>query len=835
MYIENKNASGQAGDGCEATSGTKKPILNQDTDINLEHACVPNNITPSHLLIPKEYAERGWVPLPVHSPDSTLRTDGKIKNSTGKEVIGAWKNIKTPEEGLAMFPNKPCNIGVKLGSVSGGLVDIDLDCEEANILAHSFLPQTELIFGRQSTPSSHWLYTSEGAKNIRFTDPLADSSSAMLLELRGDGLQTVFPPSKHHTGEHINWYSEGDAYVIQSTLLQQAVRRLAAATLLMRHWKKGTFHNGALALAGGLLRAGFSVAESKHFIGEVARALGQDDVEDRLQCVEDTAQRMKAGQSVTGWKTLAKDYVPAPVVERIMNFLGVGNAHNDDQSVLGRAYRREADVWQEPLPITQSIEPLPYPKDALPPLISDAVEEVGNFTKAPISLVANSALAAVSIATQGHVDIQRAEKLSGPCSLYLYTVAESGERKTTVDNLFMQSIRDYELAAAEEAKPVLRKYKAELEGWEARHNGLKDKIRQLAKSGKRSNSEEQELIDLEHQKPTPPRTPRFIYADTTPEALKHALAKTYPSAGICSSEGGVVLGGHAMGNDSQIRNLSTLNQLWDGVPIATERRTSESFTVRDVRLTIALQIQKPTLESFFDKTGGLARGTGFMARFLVAWPQSTQGNRPFCEAPLEWHALDQFNQRIASTLSQELCIDEDGALQTKVVRLSKQAKAAWIKFHDTVESDLRADGDLFTIRDVASKAADNAARLACLFQMFERNDSSEVEFDAFERASRIIAWHLHEAKRFYGELALPPDQCNAKHLDAWLIDHCRRENVQSVTRRDVQRLVTPHVLRKGGTLSPALKELVELDRIHVVKEGKKTVIYINPSLLSEES
>lgn len=35
-------------------------------------------------------------------------------------------------------------------------------------------------------------------------------------------------------------------------------------------------------------------------------------------------------------------------------------------------------------------------------------------------------------------------------------------------------------------------------------------------------------------------------------------------------------------------------------------------------LTIALQIQEATLRNFFDQTGGLARGTGFLARFLVA-------------------------------------------------------------------------------------------------------------------------------------------------------------------------------------------------------------------------
>ena len=61
-----------------------------------------------------------------------------------------------------------------------------------------------------------------------------------------------------------------------------------------------------------------------------------------------------------------------------------------------------------------------------------------------------------------------------------------------------------------------------------------------------------------------------------------------------------------------------LRALGHGVDIATERRTTESFTVRGARLTITLQVQEATLRSFFDRSGGLARGTGFLARFLLA-------------------------------------------------------------------------------------------------------------------------------------------------------------------------------------------------------------------------
>ena len=298
-------------------------------------------------------------------------------------------------------------------------------------------------------------------------------------------------------------------------------------------------------------------------------------------------------------------------------------------------------------------------------------------------------------------------------------------------------------------------------------------------------------------------------------------------------EAGLVFGAHGMAKESVMRNLATLNQLWDGADIATERRTSESFTVRGARLTIALQVQEATLRSFFDRSGGLARGTGFLARFLVAWPESTQGHRPFTDPPETWPALAKFNHRIASILDQPAPIDEDGALSPPVFPLAADTKAAWVKFHDAIESELRSGGELYDVRDVASKIADNAVRLATLFQIFEHGNSSAIGLEAFEGASRIAAWHLHEARRFYGELALPEEQVNAVRLDYWLIDYCRREKTNFVPRREVQRNVTPGHLRQKAALDIALTELVDTERVRLIQDGKRKEIHINPALLEE--
>ena len=490
--------------------------------------------------------------------------------------------------------------------------------------------------------------------------------------------------------------------------------------------------------------------------------------------------------------------------------------------------------WAAPLPLTATTEPEPYPLDALPDKLRRAVEEVHAFVKAPVPLVASSALAAVSLAVQAHADVKRADKLCGPTGLFLLTIADSGERKSTCDDFFTQALRDYEAEQAEAARPAVKDHQAAMAAWEAKRSGIKDKIRQLARPGQSTQAQETALRDLERHEPEPPRVPRLIYSDATPEALKWNLARIWPSSGVVSSEAGLVFGAYGMGKDSVMRNLATLNQLWDGATIVTERRTTESFTVRGARLTIALQVQEATLRSFFHRAEGLARGMGFLARFLLAWPASTQGYRPFSDPPETWPALARFNQRIADILEQDVAMDEQGALTPPVFLLAAEAKAAWVSFHDAIEGKLRSGGELYDVRDVASKTADNAARIAALLQLFEHGACGAIGLDAFEGASRIAAWHLHEARRFFGELALPAEQVDAVRLDSWLLDYCRREKTGVIPRRDVQRSVTPGHLRKKAALNTALAELTETGRARLIQNGRRKDIHINPVLLKGE-
>jgi hypothetical protein len=488
-------------------------------------------------------------------------------------------------------------------------------------------------------------------------------------------------------------------------------------------------------------------------------------------------------------------------------------------------------AWPEPQPLVARVASEPYPVDALPKTLRAAVEEVQRYVKAPMPLVVASALAAVSVAVQAHFDVQRDNKLSGPSGLFLLTLGESGERKSTCDKFFLAAVRQYEKEQADANQPVLERHQAEMDAWTAQRDGLLLAIKDAGKKSKPVAKMREELAELQRNRPTAPRVPRLLLGDETPENLAWGLAKEWPSVGVISAEAGVVFGSHGMGKDSIMRNLSLLNTLWDGGNLRIGRRTSESFTVRGARLTMGLQIQEPVLRSFLERGGTLARGGGFLARFLVSWPESTQGFRLYEDPPSTWPALSAFHQQIAWILADPAPIQEDGTLTPALLTFTPEAKALWRDFHDAIEVELRPTGELHEVRDVASKIADNATRLGALFQVFEHGAGAALGAESFAAGSRLAAWHLHEARRFFGELALPIDVVREAKLDAWLVDYCRREQTTLVPTQKVQQF-GPAGLREKAALEAAVNGLDELGRAHLVREGRRRFIRINPALLS---
>lgn len=274
------------------------------------------------------YLRRGWQTVPIRP---------RSKNPRHID----WTALRISEDEIGRYFQEDDNVGLLLGAPSGGLTDVDLDAPQAVALASSsFLPKTSRTHGRPSRPKSHLLYV---ADPVPAPMKFKDSDGACLVELRSRGQQTVVPPSIHPSGERISWVQSGQPGLVDGGRLHRCVARLASCALVARHWPAtGARHEASMALAGLLLRNGWSKTSTIYFISRAARIAGDEEWRLREPDVRSTIERLERGLPATGIPTLTS-LIGAEVVKRLEDWLQLNDLKSAENS-----FSRVAP-WPDPL------------------------------------------------------------------------------------------------------------------------------------------------------------------------------------------------------------------------------------------------------------------------------------------------------------------------------------------------------------------------------------------------------------------------------------------------------------------------------------------------------
>lgn len=483
-------------------------------------------------------------------------------------------------------------------------------------------------------------------------------------------------------------------------------------------------------------------------------------------------------------------------------------------------------VWPEPEPLTEPDQQAPYPLHALPADLQALVREVQEYYQAPVPMIATCALSILAAAGQALADIDIDGTLSKPLSLFTLIVAESGERKSEIDKVLSKPLHEWERQQLEERADEIKASRAAHKAWEAAKRGIEKRIETQASKGQDYEESAEQLAQLEIDVPPVVLIPDLIMQDQTPEGMAKAL-KRYPSISLLSSEAAVVLGGHGMGKDSASRNQGMMNDLWSGQPIKITRAMAESFSLRGRRLSAGLAVQQSVL-SAFAKDGG-ARGIGFFARFLITQPDSTKGTR-FYKPPSEWRHLSAWSNQVHSLLNTPLQIDSDGALQPESLQLHPDAKQLWIKGYNAIERELSQFGEFAEVGDVASKSADNAARIAGLLHLYQNGLVGRVTVDEMRSGLALALWHLNESKRYFTKAKIDEKTLLADRLEQWLIKCCVDQQTDYMPRSYVLQHCPIRALRKATTLDEIIKKLGSTRCRQDTRNGKQ-VLLVNPAIL----
>jgi hypothetical protein len=442
----------------------------------------------------------------------------------------------------------------------------------------------------------------------------------------------------------------------------------------------------------------------------------------------------------------------------------------------------------EPLPLAPPTPtPRPYPVAALGSVLSGAAASIAARCQCGPSLAAQAVLAVASLAAQRLGDVRMPYGQTRPLSLFLVTIAASGDRKSTADNEALIPVRMHERNLKQEYEAAHLAWSVSHSAWAAQHRKIEND-RSLDRPGR-----EAQLAALGNA-PIEPIKPLL----TAPEPTVEALAKHWPvlpgALGLFSAEGGQMMGGHGFGPDHRLKTAATLSTLWDGTGIRRLRAGDGITDLRGRRLALHLMVQPDVATAFLSEP--ILRDQGVLSRMLIAAPESLAGKRVWRGAPKD---LDPPMRRYIGVILDllerpALTANEAGnELTPRAIELSSEAEAAWVSFYNRIESEMAQDCALECLRDVAGKAAENAARIAAVLTIIEQPDASTIETEAMIAACELMTWYVFEALRLSGAHRQPPALRNAIKLLEWL----KAKRKTEVTRSEIMQFGPTCVRQKA--------------------------------------
>ncbi|MFI8980848.1 hypothetical protein CDR19_22415 [Ectopseudomonas toyotomiensis] len=458
-----------------------------------------------------------------------------------------------------------------------------------------------------------------------------------------------------------------------------------------------------------------------------------------------------------------------------------------------------------------------YPLFIPAPIFAAAVDEVEVNIKAPRSLVISGALTAISLVSQGLIDVLKPNNQVVPVSLMLATIADSGDRKSTAQDALLKSVRSFEVGRDDEYKRDMVRWKAGLAIWE---QGKKELLKSISKAYRDdfdTSSIESKIMEHENNKPEKPRRFRMLYDDTTPQALFLGMYEGLPTAGLISDEASGILNGRTF------RDFPKLNTIWSGGVIAVDRTSSESYRLDEARLTVSLMVQEKNFIDYLSRKGELSRGAGLWARFLICKPDSIRGTRVMESFSSSWQRTTDFNVRVSELLERNARFQAQATSCRERIKFTPAASALWMKVFNEIEVGMREGGRFERMPDFASKLADNIARVAALLHFFE-GEEGDIPIEILEFSVSLCCWFADEFKKIF----VPPVQIevDADELYQWLVTR-KRVRGREIDKNDLLQY-GPNRMRKKEVLSPILDYLVSAKKI-IIHERRlgRMVVRIN--------
>jgi hypothetical protein len=402
-----------------------------------------------------------------------------------------------------------------------------------------------------------------------------------------------------------------------------------------------------------------------------------------------------------------------------------------------------------------------YSVDALGPL-AELCQTITLNAQLNPATVGQSVLAAASLVAQGSYEV---ETLAGfkPTSIYVATMNESGDGKTTAEGIVLRGIRQFE---------------------KEQHSAMQ--ARQAEQAQKPLKEREVE------------REPYMLASDATVQGIIKGFLTGWPSQGIFTAEGATMLCGWGMAAEQRANTSANLNKLWDGEPVSVQRGMSGRIQLYNRRFCAHWMIQPDAAQEALTDPG--LSSIGLWPRFMVSWPEPLPPRKyrryEFWHDPI----VKAFWDRCKEMLREQQITDNGECGEFRTIRLSDPARQILVETFERMEQARDPAHPLHCVKPFAVRLCE----LAC------RNAGEDII--SAERMRNGIALAVYSLDTWRGIFGQREDLTHdkwARELYTWLL----KRPGQRASETDILKTATPKHLRNKHKRDTALSILRECGMI----------------------
>ena len=737
------------------------------------------------------YADRGWHVLPIPRGRKYPRFD-EWQNlaTTDPEVIEGWWG-RWPDDG----------VGIACGAASGIFV-IDVDVNDGKIgdktlrdleAIHGELPETYTV----RTPTGGWHYYFR----YDLARPISNGKLGLHIDTRGDGGQVVAPPTLHpDTGTPYEVYLDVEVaeapdwvYDILLPVTPPTCQTIPIAAAQAADGDDGPAqrYNDAQTWEGLLTADGWTLhhvdhsgeshwtrpgKDKRHGSSATTNYQGRDCLKVFTSSVPGldadvaysrfgyyAATRHNGDRSAAARQLLDDGYKPD-----LIGWIGDGGRTVDP--VTGEVTFDEP--WEVPLPLGMAPSDLPaFPVEVFPPWLAEQCEAVAADIQVPIDLPAMVALAALSMAASGRLNVKR-DGWTSATNLYLVVASPPGQGKSPVFAAMTKCIKAYEAEMHLDLAPAIAK--AEL----ARriHEKQARKAEEKGDVDTAWSFQEQAMgVDV-------PVKPRLVAEDATPEALTRLLGEQKGWLGVLSSEGGLF--DLMTGQYSDRANLDVYLKGWGAEEITVDRIGRDSDHVERAVLTIGLTVQPHVIRKLADRPE--LAGRGLTARFMYAMPESNVGKRDMTQRQLgrerQQHVYDAF---IVDLYRRMRSYQTPGTVELGDAQVER-----FNQWRQSIEVRRAVGGDLEALAEWTTKLEASVLRLAALLHVAHGGSHhGQLDDQALDGALVVADYWIEHAFAVHDLWGTDDALVRARGILGWLVD----KGVADFSISELQRHARRHV------------------------------------------